>query len=671
MSQLTSNLTPSSLFTLIKDVVEGTASSYTFLPVEVTGEAHVSTHEVIFDSDGEIATFTLGAQEYLTTLFGKKVPKGRGGSSDPAYSIFASLFTSQSGIVRILWLHGKILSVLVGSKPFTIVGEKKNDPIIYSAYNFGFSPDSKAGLSLSQEDKDLLMALPMASWPTMKQKPGMNPNNPDANKSLSVAYGYLRHGSVEKVVDKPDLFYLAYPKSTSNFFTSGGSWGSGLPSLVANMSKFEYGDLLDTQSLTTGEWNRYREYDNNVFMASKDISANLSQRTFFRFSFNSIEEFEKSKKAVAGKNAKDLITRKYSVFTQEDTKKYFDNPRYDIVFSPDQSMFYVCRSDKLKATALQTRITKSLREDFIRFINWIGYYQLCADLDPANMANSFVTVKLMDAKLANWAEPCQMTLKTLKNSIVKSASAKYKELYMSESSGVVNVLSNLEIFNSVFKQHNASQDRYSDIKEFDPYRMLNPISTNDNNLLSFNKKFSLNISLIALMQAFSRGTNVNTFADYSRIYYSSVPNVMSFLTTNFLVSDKIEKKIEGVLSSNADNNNGRGMQSVNYWHFNYIDELKEDQLFRTCMTLSPEAVAIFNSVATLTTPTDIMSWLELAREHFTVVLPQQLVDKYGDKVAPASRISAILNAGIEYYSLILSAAEPFSNKMLNTDETGD
>ena len=335
-------------------------------------------------------------------------------------------------------------------------------------------------------------------------------------------------------------------------------------------------------------------------------------------------------------------------------------------------MFYVCRSDKLKATALQTRITKSLREDFIQFLNWVGYYQLCADLDPANMVDTFAPTKLMDAKLANWAEPCKMTLATLSKAVVKDATAKYKPLYMSESSGVVNVLTDIEIFNSVFKQHNTSQDRYASVQEHDPWRMLHPVSLEDT-LLTFNKKFALNISIPALLMLFAKGATANTRCDYSRIYFSSIPNIMSFLNTNFLISDKIEKKIEGVFASNSDDN-GRGgskIKSLQYWNLNYVEELKEDQLLKTCMTLSPAALAIFNSVANLTTPTDIMSWLELAREHFTVTLPAELSAKYGNQIASADRISNILSTGIDYYKLILSAAEPFSIKMLNTDETGD
>jgi hypothetical protein len=672
MSQLTSNLNPTQLFELIKAVVEGTAASYTFLPVEITGEVYVSTHETAFEADKNISDFTELAHPYLKDLFGKVFPKGRGGSSDPNYSIFASLFSIQAGLTRILWLHGKVLSVLVGSKPFVIISEKKDDPIIYSAYNFGFSPDCAAAQALTQEDKDLLMTLPISNWPTAKQKNGgLTPMNQDAQKSLSVAHGYLRHGSIEKVIGIDDLFYLAYPKSTSNFFTSGGSWGSGLPLLATHMTKFEYSDLLDTQALTTGEWNRYREYDNTVFMASKDITPYLENRTYFRFSFNSMDEFEKSKQAVFKKSAKDLVTKKYSVFTQEDTKKYFDNPRYDVVFSPDKSMFYVCRSDKLKATALQTRITKSLREDFIQFINWIGYFQLCADLDPANMTQSFSPTKLIDAKLANWAEPCLMTLTTLKKQLTAQASAKYKELYMSESSGVVNVISDMNVFNSIFKQHNASQDRYSSQVEHDPYRMLTPIHANGECLLlSFNKKFALDINLVALLQYFSRGKS-SSQSDYSRIYFADVPSVMSFLTTNFLLGDKLEKKFENILSTNSDNYRDGANNSVQSWHFNYVDEFKEGQLFKTCMTLSPEGLAIFNSVATLTTPTDILSWLELSKDHFINKLPFLLSKKYGKTIASPERIQAIISAGIEFYSTILSAAEPFSTKMLNTDETGD
>jgi hypothetical protein len=287
------------------------------------------------------------------------------------------------------------------------------------------------------------------------------------------------------------------------------------------------------------------------------------------------------------------------------------------------------------------------------------------------MTQSFLPAKLIDAKLANWAEPCLMTLTTLKKQLTAQASAKYKELYMSESSGVVNVISDMNIFNSIFKQHSSSQDRYSSlVVEHDPYRMLKPVHTNSECLLSFNKKFALDINLVALLQYFSRGKG-SSQNDYSRIYFADVPSVMSFLTTNFLLSDKLEKKFESILSTNSDNYTNGADNSVPNWHFDCIDEFKEGQLLKTCMTLSPEGVAIFNSVANLTTPTDILSWLELSKDHFINKLPFLLSKKYGKTIASPERIQAIISAGIEFYSTILSAAEPFSTKMLNTDETGD
>jgi hypothetical protein len=670
MTQLNSNFTLALLHQLITDVASGAAHDYTFLDEKVAGPVYVSTHEAVFDADSEVNQFTVATQTFLTKAFGRTVPKSRHNSNEAQYSTFASLFSTQASIVRILWLHGKVLSILVGSKPLMIMGKEKIDSLTYSPYYFGFSPDSKANLQLSDTDKELLMTLSQANWFVSRQRMGVVPNNPDSSKSINIAEGYIRHGGIEKVYESDDLYYLLYPKPNGNFFTSGGSWGSGLPSLAKMMSDFEYNDMLDTQLLCTGEWNRYRDYDNSVFLDVKDITPNVDNKTYYRFSFNSMEVFEGSRRAVT---AKDLITRKYSIFTPEDTKKYVDNPRYDVVHSPDKSMFYVCRSDKLKATALQTRITKSLREDFIRFLNWIGYYQLAADLDPA-MLDTFVPVKLIDAAKAHWAEPAQLTLANLKSQIFNFATTEYKSLYMGDSGGTVTLLDNCSMFDSVFKQHNNSQQRYSDREHFDPAYMLKPLdqgySNTRNSIFAFNKKFSLDINIIYILGAFTDMIDpLRMSHDYQRIHYTKPDHVVSFLSTNFIISDQIESRIQGILGNNSDRTST--VKSLPYWHFNYNEMTTSGQLLKTCMTLSPEALAIFNSVATLTTPTDIMSWLELSREHFTKALPEALVAKYGTTIASAKRISAILNTGIEYYMTILSAAEPFSNKMLGTDETGD
>ena len=188
------------------------------------------------------------------------------------------------------------------------------------------------------------------------------------------------------------------------------------------------------------------------------------------------------------------------------------------------------------------------------------------------------------------------------------------------------------------------------------------------NFLSFNKKFSLNITLIDLLSAFVRGTDEVLIGNYNEIYYPSQNALMSFLTTNFLLSDKIEQHIEkSLLSSQSKLNNN--MNGISSWKINN-DDLKEGQLLKTCVTLSPEGTAIFSSVANISTPTDIMSWLELSKDHFTKKIPAQLVAKFGNKIADYKRIHSLITTGIEYYQIILSAAEPFSNK-LNTSSEGE
>ena len=664
MTQLKSNLDPELLFNLIDDIAKGSASDYTFLN---TGEkVYVSTHEVLFEEDKEINKFSVDTKDLLSSFFGKKVPVSRsnyGSNSEAQYSTFVSLFTTQAGTVRLVWLDGKILSMLIGSKPLGIMKDKEN-PITFSPYYFGFSPDSKANLSLTDEDKAALMALPQSSWLVAKNRHNkVSQNNPESSKSMSIANGYIRHGSVEKVQDINDLFFLMYPKPTSNFFTEGGTWGSGLPSLCKLMHKFEYNELMDTQLITTGEWSRYRDYDNSAFMASKDISHFLDNKLYYRFSFKSMVEFEKMR---AGAQTKDLIARKYAVFNADDKKKYFDNPRYDVIHSADKTMFFVRKSDKLKATALQTRITKSLREDFIQFLNWIGYYQLAADLEPTVMAETFMPVKLADLKNATWLGAGALALAQQKDKLIELATEEYRSLYMNESSSTTTPLQSDDIFKCVF----AAQMRnlnYHNRNGHDPDRLLT--HKYDKQIFSFNKKFGLDINLPCVLLSYARGIANNQYSDNNRVFYKAPHTLMSFLTTNFLLSDAVEQAFEKVVKDSSEQSGT--VFAINTWHLEYHDDLKQGQLLKTCVTLSPESLAIFNSVASLTTPTDILSWLELSKDYFVNELPSRLETKFGNTIGSKEQISTLLGTGIDYYMTILSAAEPFSNKLLNTEEIGE
>lgn len=668
MTRLKSSLNVEELSTLIHDVSTGMAHNYTF--VDTTDLVSVSTHEAVFDSNAEVVQFTKSMQNFLTNFVGKKVKTSRyNDHTDPSYSIFSSFFTSQSGLVRILWLKGKVLSVLLGSKVPMIVSpsEKSKTKFDFSPYFFGFSPDSKAALSLTDEDKALLMTIPMHSWFVTRQRSGITPYNSDANKSMVVADGYLRHGSLEKLAGNDDTFLLVYPKQTSNLFSSGGSYGSNLPSLVRSISSFDYAELLENQVVLTGEGSRYGDSDNSIFLNLKDVSTFIDSRTYLRFSFNSITEFNDSKSAVENK---DLIQRKYTVLTDEDNKKYINNPRYDLVKSSDGMFTYIRKSDKLKATALQTRITKSLREDFISFLNWVFYFQLAADLDPAHMHESFAPTVLMNMQSVSWIHRAKSAFLTKKDEIYNLANEEYRTLYMNESSGGVCPYGDISIFQHLFKEFGSGSYHYNDT---DPRRIMRYYSgTSDGNCVSFNKKFSLILNLPEIMLLFARGNSHIHFEDRQRLFATSHANAMSFMTTNFMlttaVEDTLDKKLKdlqayGVASSK--------MKAVAFWSFQYEDALKDGQLLRTMVHLSPEALMIFNSVANLATPTDIISWLELAKEYFITTLPKLLVAKYGNTIASESQISDAMYTGIEYYLTILSAAEPFSNKMLNTDETGD
>ena len=666
MLQLKSSLTPSLLVTLIQDIVSGSTANYAFLNDD--SSAFVSTHEVIFDSDKEIVDFATDTKTILSSFFNKDVPAGRiNNNSEASYTTFISLFTTQAGIVRIVWLNGKILSMLIGSKPLIVLpvkeGNKAVVPTKFAAYYFGFSEDSVAGKALTDTDKEALMNIPSSAWLVSKHRYGSGaiPNNPDSSKSFSVAEGYIRHGSIEKVSGIDDLFLLSYPKPNSNLFQSGGSWGSGLPALSRIMANFEYFDLIETPLVCSGEWSRWRDSENSLFLVKPDLDELLNNNKYYRFSFKTMTKFEALKR---GAKDRDTISKKYGVFTEEDQKKYYDNPRYDVIFSEDKSMFFVAKSDKLKATALQTKITKSLREDFIEFLNWIGYFQFTADLEPGLLADSFISSKLVQAASVSWLDNVEDLLKSKQSNLLTGATECFRSLYMNETSGTITPLQNDHVFQSVFGKfmQASSYNRGPG----DPIRLLR----SNNRMLTFNKKFSLDVNLPASMLNFIRGVDIGNIYDSNRIYFKAEHDVSSFLSGNFLLSDETEQEIERVLKGYTEVVNNQ--KSIASWHLEYSDTLKKTQLLKTCVTLSPEALAIFNSVATLTSPTDILSWLELSKDHFTKTLPEQLTSKFGSRIASKQRIASLINTGIEYYMTILSAAEPFSNKLLNvSDDTGE
>lgn len=669
MTRLRSNITLEELGALIQDIVKGSASDWTFLGLE--DRAYVTTHEIIFEKDSEIIKFSQDMQTFLTDFYGKKVCTSRyKDHSDASYSVFTSLLVNQGGLIRLLWLNGKILSMLAGSKPYLIAGPKEKDKksceFEFSSYFFGFAPDSKAAEELLEVDKDELMKLPKTSWFVFQPRNGIVPNNSDSHKSLSIAKGYIRHGSIEKLEGNDDLYFLLYPKQSSNYFTSGHAYGSSLPALIRSISQVEYGDLLENTAVLTGEGSRYGDSDNTVFLGIKDVSNFINDRKYLRFSFNAISTFQKSKVAVENK---DLITRKYSVMTEEDTKKYTNNPRYDIVTSPDGMFSYIRKSDKLKATALQTRITKSLREDFIQFLNWIFYFQLAADLDPAMMHETFAPTVLYQIPQVSWLAKARQALADKKQTIYDLANDEYRTLYMGESDGGVTPYTDGSIFNNLFGQFGSGSYHYNDT---DPRRIMRYYSgTSDGECISFNKKFSLNLNLPAIMLLFARGNTSGMWEDKQRLFFTQSQNLVSFMTTNFILSTAAEHAIEEKVK-NSDSYGQTKIRMAPFWHFQHHDALKDGQLLRTMVHLSPEALMIFNSVANLNTPTDIISWLELAKEYFITTLPQLLVTKYGpNKVGTTEVLSDLFHTGIEYYLTILSAAEPFSVKMLNTDETGD
>ena len=666
MTQLKSNITLLELESLITDVVAGCADDWTYLTT--SDKVYISVHEALVSEDKEVVTFSTKLSKYLTKAFKKKVPAGRYENHNEAgYSSFNSLFTAQNGLVRILWLNGKILSVLVGSKPKRIIpssNKKEKTALKYSPSYFGFSETSDANLSLTCEDKEALMALPVVTWPVSSNESSVVQNNGDSGKSFSVSKNYIRHGSIEKIIGSDDLSFLVYPKPENNLFNQGGSNGSGLPGLLHMISDFTYNDMLEA-NLLSGDWTRYREYDNTVFMASKDLSAYMQNSSYMRFSFNSLTSFYKSKTEV---KKKDIISRKHSILIDADVKKYFDNPKYHVVFSEDKMMYYICKSDKLKATALQTRITKSMREDFISFLNWIGYFSLAADLDSTNMPECFVPVMLNDIKSANWVNKGLTNLIQHKDTLLAEASARYRELYMGEKEegGTTTLLVNGG-WNSLFKlaygDCGSLNNQYNTLST-DPRSLLS--FANDSNLFSFNKKFALDVRPLNVMRTFLSGKQGNR--DNNKIYYAKLSDIIPFLTSNFLLSTSVEDAYEACIKQASTHYTKES--HMPYWSL-ATEVTTDSQLLKTCISLSPETLAIFGSVASLSSPTDILSWLELSKDHFVVDLPKRLVAKFPSLTGDGKNLSALIENAIQYYILILSAAEPFSNKLLSPDSADD
>ena len=660
MTQLKSNITLEELSCLITDVASGGASDWTYL--NSPDKAYVSVHEAIVYEDKELIKFSAELSAFLTGVFGKNVPTSRySNGNDAGYSIFSSLFTSQGGLVRILWLNGKILSILIGAKPKKITCKDKKS-LTYSASYFGLSKGSDADISLSDEDKDALMALHPTTWPVSDEKTSVGQRNDDYGRSFSVSKNYVRHGSIEKFIGSDSLNFLVYPKSDNNLFNKGGSNGSGLPGLVNMVSKFDYNDMLES-NLLSGEWSKYRDYDNTVFMSSKDLTPYLEDKSYMKFSFDSLTKFQASKEAV---KKKDIITRKHSVLTDVDIKKYFDNPKYHVVFSEDKLMYYICKSDKLKATALQTKITKSMREDFISFLNWIGYFSLAADLDPASMGGDyFRPLTLFSAKKITWTSKGLSNLVERKDKLVTAASNLYRTLYMGETdAGSCKMLSSVnDLFKLIYQDCGSGSSFYHALHT-DPVKILY-FGGSTAPLVSFNKKFALDVSLLNVMRTFCNEKEEPS-GDY--IGCNRLSDVIPFLNTNFLLSNTVENAYEMRIKEYADNSVNR--RSVPYWYLSN-EVTNEEQLLKTCITLSPETLAIFGSVASLASPTDILSWLELSKEHFVTELPKRLVKKFGANIGDEKTISEIIENGITFYSLILSAAEPFSNKLLSPDSTDD
>jgi len=675
--RLKSNLSLEELLVLINDVMTGPSATYNYSFIDMPEVAYVSTHEAISESEQDSLLFTDKITAFLKKVFNKNI-NAFSYDKTAEYSVFNNLLTTQSGLVRILWLNNKILSVLVGSKPTIILPEEefldkrklktKNNGYSYSPYFFGFSEASSVNNSLSEEDKEKLMALPKASW-FVSEKSTFSQANVDSNKSMSISENYIRHGSIERNLSSDTLDFLIYPRKDTSFLNKGGSYGSCLPSLVKELSDFSYSALLNLKHLD-GESDRYRnDYANSIFINSPDIEQLIKNKSYLRISINSASDFYKLRMKERGR---DIITRKHSILTDEDSQKYTDNPRYDLISSQDNLLYYVRKSDKLKATALQTRITKSLREDFISFINWLGYYQFAADLDKANLDTHFMPTNLYFMKLATWIEPAFNTFINMRNTVISVATTKYKELYLeADYGGSVNVYRDMEIFNSVFSQYSSS-NRYN-IVEHDPINLLKEARTIRDPLFSFNKKFSLEINIGSVLTLFSRGINESHYKETNRIFYNSPSGIISFLATNFLLSDAVEQDIEKAVSNKqrtlTHDNGTFGCSQYDY--ASRSEEIKNGQLLKSCITLSPEALNIFNSVATLTTPADIISWLDLSFNHFTKTLPKLLSDKYGDTIASETRISTFLALGISYYRAILSGAEPYSAKLSQEDDNSD
>ena len=122
--RLKSNLSLEELLVLINDVMTGPSATYNYSFIDMPEVAYVSTHEAISESEQDSLLFTDKITAFLKKVFNKNI-NAFSYDKTAEYSVFNNLLTTQSGLVRILWLNYKILSVLVGSKPTIILPEEE------------------------------------------------------------------------------------------------------------------------------------------------------------------------------------------------------------------------------------------------------------------------------------------------------------------------------------------------------------------------------------------------------------------------------------------------------------------------------------------------------------------------------------------------------------------
>ncbi len=612
---LQSNIQLYALISFLENVFIGKTDQYYTAESLLNEEfAAVTSHEIIFSSDAEILAF----DTKLCGMFNKYLESYnltcRVGDS-PYYSPFKSIFTTQNAKVRVLWLKGKVISVLLGNKPETLLKSTTE----YWSYNFGMSETCSTHASLSDEDKKILMGLPQNYWFTQNEYISSSTFNKlytDSDKSVCLSKGYFRHGSIE-YDENLGLHLLINPDRLRGNIFDGVS------------SKLEhYLYLADIGLLSSGGSYLSCNRENFTFYNTTVLDSVKNQNTYVKLEIEDLKSFVKEAYSIRDKNkvCKSAYSSNSAILDNEFIAKYTNNPNYSIVYSKNNYFFYINKTDKLKITTLKTKVTKTLRENFIKVLNVLGYLEFLNSLDFAN------SVSLVNTN----------TLRLMSTYSI-STNNTAKETYT-------------QYYNNLYEPQLAETSH--EIFGFLSVLQQPPI-------LSFNKKFALTYNLSELLQSvFSHPDNS------SWILVDNLDKLLLFITTNFIVPDEVSTFLNTFTLSTIIVRRGHadkdGIPAVRNYRL-HSEPISTERTIKSCMTLSDQGQKILNSVGTLTSPSDIITWLELCKTYFVTTLPAELNVKFPNAVSIDS-LSNNIKTYINNYINLLQIEEPMYNNLYAVSE---